>query len=816
MKKILNKKFLTVFFISFAVFFITTIIANKYLLAFDVSSVRISAALNPILGIAFGWPAILGCAAANFVSDLVSGWGIVTALMGFPSQILYGFLPYFVWRRFVGCKSHITRLDTPKKVLVLILIIFVDSVYIGFDVGFIQWVVAGRDFWRTSFFAFLNDFTACVFFGLPMLSLFDYVYSMKIHNGRRKLSFSENIILLTGLVDLFSFTVIAVIFNIVRNGKPVTEIWQSIFIAAIITFSVVSLIALLAMAIASVLRKKHAGLRIIEKPHGTIFADEKRRLEFVSFSGQDLKYRVKSDSRGYSLENAQKDIAASYEEAWYTSLSCQKGCPMKCLFCDCPAYGYFGNASVDDLKYQLETIFDNVGSKHTQYFGVDFMRMGEPTMNNNVLDFIEFDLIDLIRSKVDADIIVPALSTMFPRNKAAVSDFLQRYCRIKNEVYDGHADLELSICTTDEVIRKNLYKNMSLSLEQIAEICASLPMPKGNKYRLSFPITKDSVIDPDVIDRLFDKNKFEIKLTPIHNTFNAQDNGFIVTSEYKSFENFASTEKAFLDKNWDVSVYLDKKGEDIDSLTSGHLVLSNIRDKFTEKPAKKKRVGIVVAIEMSAIFEMYGNCKEIENSAGFKLFLVERDNYSIYIAQSGMGECAASAACQFLISKCNVSMIINFGVVGGLTMDMKQLKVCLVERVVHYKYDCSEFLPMVVGQVDGYDSIFIKTNENLVKHALTLNDELALVTCCSGDKFIGTAEEKTYLHNTFAGDICDMESAGIVLTCNTNKIPCILFKAVSDGLNDGAEGFFEELDNASKKCLKIADKILDKIATIES
>ena len=123
MKSFLSKKFLTVFFISFAAFFITTVIANKYLLAFDVSSVRISAALNPVLGIVFGWPAILGCAVGNFLSDIVSGWGIITALMGFPSQILYGFFPYFVWRRFIGCKSHITRLDRPQKVFVLILII---------------------------------------------------------------------------------------------------------------------------------------------------------------------------------------------------------------------------------------------------------------------------------------------------------------------------------------------------------------------------------------------------------------------------------------------------------------------------------------------------------------------------------------------------------------------------------------------------------------------------------------------------------------------------------------------------------------------
>ncbi len=816
MKKTQNKKALIVFLTSFAIFFLTTLVANKYLLAFDVSSVRISAALNPVLGITFGWPAIIGCAVANFFSDLVSGWGIVTALLGLPSQILYGFLPYFLWRRFIRCQSHVTRLDNPKKVFVFVLITLLNSVYIGFDVGFIQWVVSKTDFWRTAFFAGLNDFTACVFFGLPLLAVFDYVYSKKIHNGKRNLSFNEIIILITSLVEIFVFAVIATVLSIVFMDKTVTETWQSIFIYAIIAFAVISVISFAAMTVASHIRKKHAGLRMIEKPHGTIFVDEKKRLEFVSFPGQAMKHRVKSDTRGYDLESAQKNIVASYEEAWYTTVSNQKGCPMKCLFCDCPGYGFYGNTSMDDLKYQIRTILDNVGTTHTRYFSVDFMRMGEPTFNSTILDFIEFELTGLIRSKVDADVIVPTISTMLPKNKKLVTEFLQRYCRIKNEVYDGNAELQFSICTTDEDIRNGLFKNMSLPLCDIAAIAASLPTPKGNKYRLNFPVTKDTVIDAAVIDGLFDKTKFELKITPIHETFNAQDNGFNVTSEYDSYDVFAPIEKAFLDKGWDVAVYLDKKGEDSDSLTCGHLMLPNIRDKFTDAPTEKRRVGLVVAIEMNAIFERYGNCKEIGTSAGFKLFLVERDNCSIYIAQSGMGECAAAAACQFLISKCHVSMIINFGVVGGLTPEMKQLKVCLVDKVVHYKYDCTEFLPMVLGQVDGYDSIFIKTNENLVKNALMLDDTLTLVTCCSGDKFIGTAEEKTYLHNTFQGDICDMESAGIVLTCDTNKVPCILFKAVSDGLADGADGFFAELENASRKCLETVDRILDKIATIES
>ncbi len=226
-------------------------------------------------------------------------------------------------------------------------------------------------------------------------------------------------------------------------------------------------------------------------------------------------------------------------------------------------------------------------------------------------------------------------------------------------------------------------------------------------------------------------------------------------------------------------------------------------------------IGIIVAIELDAIFEVYKDYKELDCPKGFKLFLVKKDNYSIYILRTGMGECYASAGCQFLISKYNVSKIVNFGVVGGLTKDMRKLKICLVNRVVHYKYDCSEFLPLKVGQVEGHDSIYLKTDDELIKKTLSIVSDLNLVTCCSGDKFVGTEEEKTYLHEKFSGDVCDMESAGIVLTCELNNVPCIMFKAVSDGLSDGADGFFKELENASIKCFKIVNKILDNLALVE-
>ncbi len=228
------------------------------------------------------------------------------------------------------------------------------------------------------------------------------------------------------------------------------------------------------------------------------------------------------------------------------------------------------------------------------------------------------------------------------------------------------------------------------------------------------------------------------------------------------------------------------------------------------------KYGLIVAIETEAVFRHYGEVSELDAPSGFKLYRVSRTGYEVYVLNTGMGEIAAAAGAQFLISKCGVSMIVNFGVVGGLTPDMKKRKLCLVDRVVHYKYDCSEFMDLVPGQVDGHDSIYLETSENLRRRVLSVIDGLPSAVCCSGDKFVATKEEKRFLHERFGGDVCDMESAGIVLTCEINRVPCVLIKAVSDGLADGAGGFYEELRAASLDCVAAADTVMAHLAAGDS
>ena len=86
--------------------------------------------------------------------------------------------------------------------------------------------------------------------------------------------------------------------------------------------------------------------------------------------------------------------------------------------------------------------------------------------------------------------------------------------------------MQFSINSTDNTQRNVMFNNMSLSLEEISEISKQLPTPVGRKYTLNFAVTKDTILNAKRLSELFDKSKFIVKITPIHETNNAKENGY--------------------------------------------------------------------------------------------------------------------------------------------------------------------------------------------------------------------------------------------------------------------------------------------------
>lgn len=317
-------------------------------------------------------------------------------------------------------------------------------------------------------------------------------------------------------------------------------------------------------------------ISIVRTHTGKIYVDKERKLEFLTVGDYGKENNIKADFLGLHKEiNGVANTKVDLTEKWVATISTQKGCPMKCKFCDCPRFGFHGNATVEELAYEIQKILEGETINLTERFNVHFARMGEPTFNWNVIDFSKNVLKPLVGKYIKAKTIHPVVSTMLPKSNKRLEEFILNWCNIKNEEYNGEAGLQFSINSTDDEQRTDQFNGMSLSLAEISDLSKKLPMPKGRKYTLNFAVTASTIIDAKRLSELFDKNKFIVKITPIHETNSAITNGFDVTTSYTDYDVYRKFEQPLVEDGWDVIVFVPSKEEDSDRITCGNALIAN-------------------------------------------------------------------------------------------------------------------------------------------------------------------------------------------------------------------------------------------------
>ena len=129
-------------------------------------------------------------------------------------------------------------------------------------------------------------------------------------------------------------------------------------------------------------------------------------------------------------------------------------------------------------------------------------------------------------------------------------------------------------------------------------------------------------------------------------------------------------------------------------------------------------IGMIVAMpeELESFLSGIGTAEKTENIPGYEVRSYKINNDHIVIVGSGVGEIAAAASTQMLITRYHADMIVNFGVVGGLTPEMTLSKVVVIDRLVHYDYDASPFYDgLVPGQYPGMESIYFYPDRRLLE-----------------------------------------------------------------------------------------------------
>lgn len=222
-------------------------------------------------------------------------------------------------------------------------------------------------------------------------------------------------------------------------------------------------------------------------------------------------------------------------------------------------------------------------------------------------------------------------------------------------------------------------------------------------------------------------------------------------------------------------------------------------------------IGIFTAVDTEALsFISSADTEKVCDGAFTVYSFMLGKHDAVLCCPPSVGEIAAAAACQLLITKYRADVIFNFGVVGALTDKTSLLSTVLVRDVVHYDMDTSQIDPFPVGRYECFDDVAVPCDGSLLSRALSARN-LLVVRCASADKFVASPAKKAALNADFGADICDMESAGILFTCKFNNVPCLLVKSVSDSLIGGADEYERKCVQAAEGFMSLAVKIADAL-----
>jgi len=207
------------------------------------------------------------------------------------------------------------------------------------------------------------------------------------------------------------------------------------------------------------------------------------------------------------------------EDKWVLLISTMFGCPIRCLMCDAGGH-YRGRMTKDEILGQIDYLIGRRfpdGLLPAGQIKIQFARMGEPALNPAVLDALEE-----LPGRYRARGLMPSISTMAP---AGADAFFERLLSIKNALYSrGRFQLQFSIHTTDEPLRDGLIPARKWTLGQIGRYGERFHSDGDRRITLNFALPARFPIDPAVMFRHFDPERFLVKITPLNPTYRAREN----------------------------------------------------------------------------------------------------------------------------------------------------------------------------------------------------------------------------------------------------------------------------------------------------
>ncbi|MBQ9673229.1 MAG: 5'-methylthioadenosine/adenosylhomocysteine nucleosidase [Ruminococcus sp.] len=227
-------------------------------------------------------------------------------------------------------------------------------------------------------------------------------------------------------------------------------------------------------------------------------------------------------------------------------------------------------------------------------------------------------------------------------------------------------------------------------------------------------------------------------------------------------------------------------------------------------------VGIICAlkIEVDGLIALMPEFNK-KTVAGLDFFSGTIDNKDVVLLECGIGKVNAAIGTQIMIDYYKPDVIINSGIAGSLSNELKIGDIVISNDCVQHDMNGTE-LGDPRGEIWYTDEKRIDipadkaTYEKLYRCCKVLDGvNVKIGRIATGDIFIASINKRKFIADAFGALCCEMEGGAVGHVCYRNKVPYAVIRSISDDLETNTGADFDKFKFlAAENSIKVMTEFL--------
>lgn len=228
-------------------------------------------------------------------------------------------------------------------------------------------------------------------------------------------------------------------------------------------------------------------------------------------------------------------------------------------------------------------------------------------------------------------------------------------------------------------------------------------------------------------------------------------------------------------------------------------------------------IGIIGALELEieALKELMDSAR-VETVSTVDFYRGSINGREVVVAAAGVGKVNAAVCAQTMILKYSPDLVINIGVAGGLSPELKIGDIAIADAVVEHDMDTTATgePPGYIYGIEAVEMPCDKKTADMLESAVGSAGDIYVQRgiIASGDQFISAQEQRNKIIDNFGAIAAEMEGGAIGHVCTMNGVKFGVLRAISDGANDDSAMDFPAFAKmAAANSIKIILELLNNI-----